>query len=128
MDINSVKPVSQPVPGYPGTDPTNVGTVPGVSPTDPHAVQQAQKQVPVEPAKDPNNKKDVEDVLEKLNKAAMIFDRSLKFQIHETSHTLMVSVIDSSNNKVIREIPSKEILDIFGKMQDYLGLIFDKKA
>ena len=40
----------------------------------------------------------------------------------------MVSVIDMNNDKVIREIPSEEVLDFVSKSRDYLGMIFDKKA
>ena len=68
------------------------------------------------------------NAVDKLNKAAVVFDRSLKFQIHEKTHQTVVSVIDTATKKVIREIPSKEALDMVAKMEDYLGLIFDKKA
>ena len=68
------------------------------------------------------------EAVDKLNKAAAIFDRSLKFQIHKKTHQVVVSVIDTKTNKVIRQIPSKEALDIVSKMDDYMGLIFDKKA
>lgn len=70
----------------------------------------------------------IEDIVDKFNKTAVIFDRSLKFQIHDKLNTPIVTVIDTVSNKVIREIPPKEILDLYAKMQDYLGLIFDKKA
>lgn len=74
------------------------------------------------------NEDNLGNAVDKLNKAAAVFDRSLKFQIHEKTHQTVVSVIDTATNKVIRQIPSKEALDIVAKMEDYLGLIFDKKA
>jgi uncharacterized FlaG/YvyC family protein len=40
----------------------------------------------------------------------------------------MVSVVDTSNDKVIRQYPSEEVLDMVAKMENYLGIIFDKKA
>jgi flagellar protein FlaG len=40
----------------------------------------------------------------------------------------MVSVVDTINDKVIRQIPEEEVLDLVAKMKDYIGLIFDKKA
>ncbi len=70
----------------------------------------------------------VEEAVEKMNQTAIIFDRSLRFQIHDKTKSTMVAVVDSLTDRVIREIPSKEILDLFSKMQDYLGMIFDKKA
>lgn len=74
------------------------------------------------------NEKELKDAVDKLNKTAVIFDRSLRFQIHEKTHRTMVSVIDIVQDKVIRQIPNEEVLDLVAKMDDYLGMIFDKKA
>jgi len=68
------------------------------------------------------------DAVDKANKTALIFDRSLKFKIHDETHEMMISVIDSNTNKVVRDIPPKEFLDMIAKMKAYIGLIFDKKA
>ena len=70
----------------------------------------------------------LESAIEKLNKTAKVFNRSLKFKMHEATHRTMISVIDDNTDKVIREIPGEEALDMVAKMQEYLGLIFDKKA
>lgn len=72
--------------------------------------------------------KNLQDAIEKLNETANIFHRSLKFSIHEATHRTMISVVDTDNDKVIREIPGEEALDMVAKMQEYLGLIFDKEA
>ncbi len=74
------------------------------------------------------SEKELKEAVDKLNKTAVIFDRSLRFQIHDKTHRTMVSVIDIVQDKVIRQIPNEEVLDLVAKMDDYLGLIFDKKA
>ena len=74
------------------------------------------------------NEDKVNEAVDKLNKTAVIFDRSLRFQLHDKTHRTMVSVVDIASDKVIRQIPSEEVLDLVAKMDDYLGLIFDKKA
>lgn len=74
------------------------------------------------------NEDKVQEAVDKLNKTAVIFDRSLRFQIHDKTHRTMVSVVDLASEKVIRQIPSEEVLNLVAKMDDYLGLIFDKKA
>lgn len=71
---------------------------------------------------------DLKEAVDKLNKTAVIFDRSLRFQIHDKTHRTMVSVVDIVQDKVIRQIPNEEVLDLVAKMDDYLGMIFDKKA
>ncbi|HMM61821.1 MAG TPA: flagellar protein FlaG, partial [Candidatus Rifleibacterium sp.] len=74
------------------------------------------------------NEEELRDAVDKLNKTAVIFDRSLRFQVHDKTHRTMVSVVDIVQDKVIRQIPTEEVLDLVAKMDDYLGLIFDKKA
>lgn len=74
------------------------------------------------------NEEKLREAVDKINKTAVIFDRSLRFQVHEATHRTMVSVIDTINDKVIRQIPEEEVLDLVAKMKDYIGLIFDKKA
>ncbi len=74
------------------------------------------------------NEEKISEAVDKLNKTAVIFDRSLRFQVHDKTHRTMVSVVDITSDKVIRQIPSEEVLDLVAKMDDYLGLIFDKKA
>ena len=73
-------------------------------------------------------KEKLESAIKKLNETAKVFNRSLKFKMHEATHRTMISVIDTDTDKVIREIPGEEALDMVAKMQEYLGLIFDKKA
>ena len=73
-------------------------------------------------------KEKLENAIKKLNDTAKVFNRSLKFKMHEATRRTMVSVIDTDTDKVIREIPGEEALDMVAKMQEYLGLIFDKKA
>ena len=111
MEIGSIKPVSDPNFELP----TSVTGTP---------MEQQAEQHKAEEKKQPT----VEDAVDKLNKAAVIFDRSLRFQIHNQTKETMVSVIDIVSDKVIRQIPSREVLDLVSKMQDYMGMIFDKKA
>lgn len=80
-------------------------------------------------AKDPAAQREkLDEAIDKLNRTAMVFDRSIRFQIHDATKETMVAVIDRNTDRVIREIPSKEILDFMAHMRDYLGLLFDKKA
>ncbi len=68
------------------------------------------------------------EAVDKLNKTALVFDRSIRFQIHDKTKEFMVAVVDQNTSRVIREIPSKDVLDLVAKMRDYIGLLFDKKA
>ncbi len=94
------------------------------------AQQQTEPANALEAAKENKEKSEEElkEAVDKLNKTAVIFDRSLRFQIHDKTHRTMVSVVDIVQDKVIRQIPNEEVLDLVAKMDDYLGMIFDKKA
>ena len=70
----------------------------------------------------------MEEAVDKLNRVAVIFDRSLQFQIHDQTNQTMVSVVDVVSDKVIRQIPSREVLDLLSRMLDHMGMIFDRKA
>ena len=121
MEIGSIKPVLTPVTG---TDPlaksSDMTKVEGFS-TD-------ARQMETRAESQQKSEEDLQEAVDKLNKTAVIFDRSLRFQVHDKTHRTMVSVVDISNDKVIRQIPNEEVLDLVAKMDDYLGLIFDKKA
>jgi flagellar protein FlaG len=53
---------------------------------------------------------------------------NLNFAVYEASGEIMVTVVDQDTGKVIREIPAKEALDLAAKLQEVVGLIFDKEA
>lgn len=52
---------------------------------------------------------------------------SVTFKLHEDLDRYYVEVIDKKTKEVVREIPDKEILDMYAKMTEYLGLFIDEK-
>lgn len=55
-----------------------------------------------------------------------MFDRKLQFQVNKELGSVIVKVIDSSTDKVIREIPSAEIQKLQIRIKEALGLLFDE--
>jgi flagellar protein FlaG len=73
-------------------------------------------------------KKELEQVINNLNRFFGIANKPfLKFQIHEDTDKLMVSIMDLETKKVIRELPPKEILDMEARIQNFVGLLIDEK-
>ncbi|MFC4322484.1 flagellar protein FlaG [Litchfieldia salsa] len=70
---------------------------------------------------------DISDAITGLNNLLKSTQTHVKFELHEKSKEYYVSVVDSRTNEIIREIPSKKLLDIYASMTEFLGLIFDKK-
>ncbi len=73
-------------------------------------------------------KKELQKITEELNKALNPLNTTLKFQFNDKIDELMVKVVDTQNNKVIREYPPKEALELMEKMREIVGLLFDKKG
>lgn len=125
MEIGNIKPIHEPQPNQASA--TN-GTRPGENPVAEQTELPDGKAMKAAKETKEKNEEELREAVDKLNKTAVIFDRSLRFQVHDKTHRTMVSVVDIVQDKVIRQIPTEEVLDLVAKMDDYLGLIFDKKA
>jgi len=65
--------------------------------------------------------------VKQLEQIVHAFDRNLKFKIHDGTQSVMVQVLNSETNEVIREFPSEQILDMVSMFQKQLsGLFVDK--
>jgi len=73
-------------------------------------------------------KKELQKITEELNKALNPLNTTLKFHFNDKIDELMVKVVDTKSNKVIREYPPKEALELMEKMREIVGLLFDKKG
>lgn len=70
---------------------------------------------------------EVIEAIEKANKHFKTFDRRLKFSIHEQTKQIMVKVINTEDNSIVREIPSEKILDMVAKLWEMAGIFVDEK-
>ena len=73
-------------------------------------------------------KKELQKLTVELNKALNPLNTTLKFKFNDKVEELMVKVVDTKDNKVIREYPPKEALELMEKMREIVGLLFDKKG
>ncbi|MBS4538136.1 flagellar protein FlaG [Clostridium sp. D2Q-11] len=62
------------------------------------------------------------------NESLKLYDRKLQYSIHEKTNTIMVKLVDTEKDEVIREIPSEKILDMIGKMWELAGIIVDERV
>lgn len=51
----------------------------------------------------------------------------VKYEMHEGTKSIIVKIVDSDTNEVIKEIPSEKLLDYAAGMEKLLGIIVDKK-
>lgn len=66
--------------------------------------------------------------IEKANKSFEPFDRRFEISVHEKMNAVMVKVINTTNDEVIREIPSEKILDMVAYMLEVAGILIDEKV
>jgi flagellar protein FlaG len=97
-------------------------------------IKSVQKEVPPihvdeqkENRQDPKHKEKVKEVIKGLNEFLNPTQTSIKFKLHEKLNEYYVTVVDDSTNEVIREIPSKKLLDMYADMTERLGILVDKK-
>lgn len=75
----------------------------------------------------PISDKVVMEAIERANAAISVANKKFEYSIHEKTKEIMIKVIDSNTNKVIREIPPEKILDMVAKMWEMAGLLVDER-
>lgn len=73
------------------------------------------------------SKEELESVVNSLNNFLQPMHTSLKFELHDKLNEYYVTIVDDQTREVVREIPSKKLLDMHAAMAEYLGLLVDKK-
>jgi flagellar protein FlaG len=68
-----------------------------------------------------------EKVIESMNDFLKASNSHLKFEFHDDLQEYYVTLVDNKTNEIIREIPSKKLLDMYAAMTEYVGLLVDKK-
>lgn len=76
----------------------------------------------------PLGEQDLQKLTKELNEKMKRIESKLTFSYNEVLHSLVVTIKDSNGDRIIREIPSQEVIKLTEKMRDILGIIFDKKG
>ncbi len=74
-----------------------------------------------------NSKKQVQDLVDQLNKAMAPISTNLKFGV-DRDDIFYVSVIEAQTSKMIRRFPAEKAMDFLPKMQEVTGILFDSKG
>ena len=83
----------------------------------------------VDPANDPAHAEDLKAVTQQLKQVIQAASgRSLEFKVDEESKQSYVTVRDTTTGEVIRQIPSEEVRDLKRRIDQMIGLLFNKEA
>ena len=62
-----------------------------------------------------------------MNKFLESTNTELRFKYHDELKTYYVTLINSKTDEVVREIPSKKLMDMYAAMCEFVGILVDKK-
>ena len=68
----------------------------------------------------------LERAFEDANRVLAGSSFSLSYRIHEGSSRIQVTVYDANSREVLREIPAESRLDIYARITEFVGLLFDQ--
>lgn len=69
----------------------------------------------------------IDQAIEDMNETVSALHKELRFKLHEEAERMMVEVVNTENNEVLKEIPPKEMLDMMGRIKEVVGLLLDEK-
>ncbi|RKQ12843.1 flagellar protein FlaG [Ureibacillus endophyticus] len=73
------------------------------------------------------SKEKLQQVVDSINEFFEINQSELKFVYHEGLEKYFVQLVNAETKEVVREIPSKKLLDVYYEMQKLIGMIVDEK-
>lgn len=71
---------------------------------------------------------EVSTMLDRANQKLTAYDRKFEISVHKGTRRIMVKVIDTIKDEVIREIPPERMLDALANLFDLAGIFVDKKV
>ena len=71
--------------------------------------------------------KPLPDIMADIEKTTLAFFKKLKFEINTESGDILVKVIDPETDKVIKELPPKELQRLHSSITETLGFLFDER-
>lgn len=74
-----------------------------------------------------SDKDKLQQAIDTMNEFFEINNSAMKFVFHEELEKYYVQLVNTDTDEVIREIPSKKMLDVFYEMQKLAGIIVDEK-
>ncbi len=68
------------------------------------------------------------EIIKELTQVSVALNRRLSFSVNEKLGEMVVKVIDTQTDKIIREIPPVELQNVHERIKEVLGILFDERA
>ncbi|MGG3887073.1 flagellar protein FlaG [Brevibacillus panacihumi] len=73
------------------------------------------------------SKEELSKEIDGMNKWLQTTNTHIKFTLHEELNEYYVQVINDQTQEVIREVPSKKMMDMVAKIHEMVGLLVDER-
>ena len=100
---------------------------PRIAQSEPVALQGDQEAPPALREEDVNNDM-IERAFADANRALAGGNFRLSYGIHEATNRVTVAVYDTQTNELIRELPPEARLDLYARITEFTGLLFDQSS
>ncbi len=91
----------------------------------PYATQAPKVDVP---KPEPLIPSDLQQTIRDMERLSAAFNRHLSFSVNQKLDSIIVKVVDSKTDKVVREIPPAELQHVYEAIRETIGLLFDSEA
>lgn len=74
------------------------------------------------------SEKDTKELVDKLNEQMGVLNTSIRFGYNDKINSMFVNILEAKSGKVIRKIPTEEVMSLSEHLKELVGVIFDKKS
>lgn len=67
-------------------------------------------------------KADLDAAVKKINEFIAPANNNIKFMVHQQASKMVVTLVDATDSKVLREIPSMEVMHLSNSLENVIGL------
>ncbi|RJQ13376.1 MAG: flagellar protein FlaG [Nitrospiraceae bacterium] len=71
---------------------------------------------------------DVKEAIGRVAETARLFNRELRLEMDNDLHIVVVKIVDGETDKVIRQIPPEELIELSKHAKDLKGLLINKEG
>ncbi|MFL9809364.1 MAG: flagellar protein FlaG [Pseudomonas sp.] len=71
---------------------------------------------------------DVNDAVERVRTQVQSLQRDLNFSVDDSTGQVVIQVLDGNSGKVVRQIPSEDILRLAERLDEMRSLLFEATA
>ena len=71
---------------------------------------------------------DISEAMERVAGTARLFNRKIQLEVENDTQMVIVKIVDSETEEVIRQLPPEELVKLSKNAKDLKGLLIDKEG